>query len=77
MMSELGSGGGTFVLMLNGNRACYEACVDQLLGGRVFKSSTWLASSHRPWHVVGTQCRLVSLKTQALLELGFRESGVV
>lgn len=34
-MTELGSGGRTFVLMLNGNRACYEVCVDQLLGGGV------------------------------------------
>lgn len=47
-----------------GTTACYGGLCGPDLGGPVHKSSAWFVPSHRPQHSGGTQCRLVSPKTQ-------------
>lgn len=71
------SGGEELVLILHGNSDLLWGLCGPALGCTVCKSSVCCVPRNRPWPSVGTQCRLVSLKTQALPGLGFGGSCVV
>lgn len=71
------SGGEELVLILHGNSDLPWGLCGPALGCTVCKSSICCVPRNRPWPSVGTQCRLVSLKTQALPGLGFGGEAVL